>query len=101
VQNAVALVFPAWVESGASPPRGIEAIGQRLLTLAGTLLAVSLALVPATIAGALAFQLLPRSLGGAVFPIVALLGALVVAGETAAAFAALGRAFDRFDPGRQ
>jgi hypothetical protein len=100
VQNAVALLFPAWVESGAAPPRGIEAIGQRLLTLVGTLLAVSLALVPAAVAAALAFPILHRSVGGPAWPIVALLGAAVVAGESAAAFAALGRAFDRFDPGQ-
>jgi hypothetical protein len=101
VQNAAALLFPTWVESGSGPPRGVEAIGQRLLTLVGTLLVVTLALVPAAILGGLTGALLRGPLGSAALPVAALAGALVVAAEAGAAFFGLGRAFDRFDPGRQ
>jgi hypothetical protein len=101
VQNAAALLFPAWVESGAAPPRGIEAIGQRMLTLIGTLLAVGIALVPAAVVGGIAGALLWQPLGGAALPIAALAGAAVVGGEAVLAFFGLGRAFERFDPGRQ
>src|SRR6185437_14104285 len=45
VQNAAALLFPAWIQSGSMAPRGVEAVGQRLLTLFGTLVAVALALI--------------------------------------------------------
>lgn len=101
VQNAAALLFPAWVESGGGQPRGVEAIGQRLLTLVGTLLVVTLALIPAAILGGLAGWLLHGPLGPEALPVAALAGAVVVATEAGAAFFGLGRAFDRFDPGRQ
>ncbi len=52
VQNAAALLFPAWVESGSGPPRGVEAIGQRLLTLVGTMVAVTVGLIPAVVVAA-------------------------------------------------
>jgi ABC-2 type transport system permease protein len=100
VQNAAALLFPGWVESGSGPPRGIEAIGQRLLTLVGTLLVVTLALIPAAILGGLTGVLLHGPLGQAALPASALAGAVVVAAEAGAAFFGLGRAFERFDPGR-
>ncbi len=99
VQNAAALLFPSWVETGSGPPRGIEAIGQRLLTLVGTLFAAGVALVPATIAGGLVTGLLHRALGGAALPVGALAGTAVVALEARLALRGLGRAFERFDPG--
>ncbi len=100
VQNAAALLFPAWIATGTAPPRGIEAIGQRLLTLVGTMLVVALALVPAVIVGGLATLLLRGPLGAAALPVGALAGSAVVALEAGFAFFGLGRAFDRFDPGR-
>jgi hypothetical protein len=100
VQNLVAVLFPAWVESGATQPRGVEAIGQRLLTLLGTLLAVGLMLVPATALGAIAGALLHRVIGFAALPVAALVAAGVVAVEAGLGLVALGRAFERFDPAR-
>jgi ABC-2 type transport system permease protein len=100
VQNAAALLFPAWIQSGSAPPRGVEAIGQRLLTLVGTLLAVSLALAPAALVAGVVGALLHAPLGQAALPIAALAGGIVVAAEAGFAILGLGRAFDRFDPGR-
>jgi hypothetical protein len=101
VQNAAALLFPAWVESGAAPPRGVEAIGQRLLTLVGTLLAVSVAMVPAALVGGVAGAIGHAVAGaGAAVVVGAFAGAVVVAVEATMAFWGLGRAFERFDPGR-
>jgi hypothetical protein len=100
VQNAAALLFPAWVESGTSPPRGIEAIGTRLLTLFGTLLAVAVVMVPAAAIGAIVGVVLYKLVGTAAVVGGAGAGALVVAGEAALAFLGLGRAYERFDPGR-
>ncbi len=100
VQNAAALFFPAWVESGTAAPRGIEAIGTRLLTLFGTLLAVSVVMVPAAAIGGIVGVVLYKLVGTAAVVGGAAAGALVVAGEAALAFVGLGRAYDRFDPGR-
>src|SRR5262249_33949843 len=38
VQNAAALVFPAWVPLGNQRPRGVDAMGQRIIMLGGALL---------------------------------------------------------------
>jgi ABC-2 type transport system permease protein len=100
VQNAAALFFPAWIQTGTAPPRGIEAIGQRMLTLLGTLLAVSLALVPAALVAGVVGGLLYGLLGAAALPLAALGGSLVVAFEAGLAIVGLGRVFDRFDPSR-
>ncbi len=97
VQNAAALLFPAWIQSGTGAPRGVEAIGQRMVTLVGTLLAVSLALVPAALVAGAAGLLLRAPLGDAALPIAALAGGVVVAVEAGLGFLGLGRAFDRFD----
>jgi len=100
VQNAAALLFPSWVETGTGPPRGVEAIGQRLVTLVGTLLAVAVALIPAALVGVPAALLLRGVVGSAAVAVGALAGTLVVALEAGFAFLGLGKAFDRFDPGR-
>jgi ABC-2 type transport system permease protein len=100
VQNAAALMFPAWVQTGTAPARGIEAIGQRLLTMLGTLLAVSLALVPAAVVAGVLGTLLYGPLDSAALPVAALGGALVVAAEAGVSILGLGRLFDRFDPAR-
>ena len=36
IHNAVALMFPAWVPLGNQRPRGLDAMGQRLIMLGGT-----------------------------------------------------------------
>jgi ABC-2 type transport system permease protein len=100
VQNAAAILFPAWIESGAAPPRGVEAIGQRLVTLVGTLVTILVALVPAAAVGGIVGALFCGLIGDAALPLAAMAGAVVVAAEAAFAFFGLGRAFDRFDPDR-
>jgi ABC-2 type transport system permease protein len=99
VQNAGALLFPAWVAAGVQGPRGIEAMGQRLLTLFGTLLAVAVALVPAALAAGGTFLLLGPRLGALALPVASCVGAAVVAVESALALDGLGRLFDRADLG--
>ena len=46
VQNGLAVLFPAWVAVGASRARGIDAMGQRLLMLAGILLTLVVSVLP-------------------------------------------------------
>src|SRR5207248_4315455 len=54
VQNALAVTFPAWVSSGAGRPRGIDAMGQRMLMVAGSLVALIVGVIPAVIAASAA-----------------------------------------------
>lgn len=55
IQNAAALLFPSWVRLGTHRASGIETLGQGILTTAGSLLVLVLALVlPGVVAGAIA-----------------------------------------------
>lgn len=98
IQNAAALLYPAWVRLGSGRPGGVEALGQNLLmTIAFVaLLALTLAL-PAAMSGG-AFLLLRPALGGwAVLPATALaLGTMAF--EAALLVDWLGRVFERTDP---
>ena len=81
VQNGLAVLFPAWVAVGASRARGIDAMGQRLLMLAGMLFALVVSLVPGVIAAA-AFAFLAYQVTGTVLILLpAFIVAVIVAGE--------------------
>lgn len=49
IQNAAALLFPSWVRLGTHRASGIETLGQGILTTAGSLLVLLLALIPPAI----------------------------------------------------
>jgi hypothetical protein len=99
VQNGLAVLFPAWVAVGASRARGIDAMGQRLLMLAGLLLALAVSLVPGVVvAGAFAFVAY-QATGVVLILLPALIVALVVAAECWLAIEGLGRVLERTDPG--
>jgi hypothetical protein len=98
VQNGAALMFPTWVRP-AGGPRGIEAMGQGLLTtgVAMTLAATLLAL-PAAAAAGLAWALRPALGVWALVPAAALLTIACIL-EMRPLHAWLGRVFERTDPG--
>ena len=53
--NGLAVLFPAWISTGATRSRGVDALGQRLFTTAGVLLTLAIALLPAAmVAGVVA-----------------------------------------------
>jgi hypothetical protein len=99
VQNAAVVLFPAWLPPEGERVRGLEALGQRLLTLAGTLVVVLLGLLPAALAGAVVGFGLDRFLGLDVWalPFAGLVAATVLGVEVALGVVGLGRAFDRLD----
>jgi ABC-2 type transport system permease protein len=99
VQNAAVIFVPAWVANPKDGPRGPEASGVAMLVLLGTLLGVSLGLLPAAIFGLLVgFALLPLlGLWSLVAGAVALSG--VAAFEAWVAAAILGKAFETVEPG--
>ena len=98
ILNAACLLFPAWVPAGPSRPRGIEAIGQQLIFMAGQMLVFILALIPAAVAFALVFFTV-KFIGGPLvaLPIAAVAAGIVLVLEAAAAIVFLGRVFERLD----
>jgi ABC-2 type transport system permease protein len=56
IPNATAVLFPAWVQATRDhTERGVEAMGQRIIFVAGQLFVMSVALLPALIIGAVMF----------------------------------------------
>jgi hypothetical protein len=98
LQNALVVIFPAWVALGTSRARGFEASGQRILTLFGTLFALIVVALPAAASGGVASWLLAPHMG----PACLIVGAAIATGwmiaEVAFACRLLGGFVDRLDP---
>lgn len=97
VLNGLAVLFPAWVATGDTRARGVDAFGQRLFTIAGVLITLVFALVPGVLVAAVVA-------GGIYFVtglLVVVLPAAVVAGvlvtECVVSVELLGRVLDRTD----
>lgn len=101
VQNAAVLLFPAWVTIGRSRAVGLEAAGQRILMTAGSLVALTVALIPAVILGGLVAALVESAGLGTAGTVAAggMVGAGVLVFEIALAVHLLGDVFDRLEPG--
>jgi hypothetical protein len=97
VQNAAVVLFPAWLPADGERARGIEALGQRLLTLAGALVVVMGGLIPAAFVAALVGFALYGLLGVWALPFAGLTAATGLVIEVALGVVALGRVFDRMD----
>jgi ABC-2 type transport system permease protein len=98
IQNAAALIMPGWVQLGKERARGVEAMGQNLITMVATVLVLVLALIPAGLIFALVF--IPAYLAGyglPALPVASLFAALGLLAETGLAIIWLGRMYDRFD----
>jgi hypothetical protein len=92
------LYFPAWAQATGPRGGGIEIMGQRLIFMAGYLIVLVVAVLPAGAAGALVFFLGNALLGW--YPAVALTTvcvSAVLAAELAGAVYWLGEKLDRFD----
>jgi ABC-2 type transport system permease protein len=99
VPYAGVLYFPAWGQAmpGAGGG-GIELMGQRLIFTAGYLVVLVVALLPAAVAGGLAFFVASQLIGPVLAIVVTtLLAAGVLAFELAGAVWWLGEKVDRFD----
>jgi hypothetical protein len=97
VQNAGALLFPGWVRLGLARPGGIEAVGQGMLTMFGSLVVLTVCLaIPGALGGALAIWGVSHAGLWGLVP-GAMLGAVVVAAELWWITAWLGRVFERTD----
>ena len=98
IHNAVALAFPAWVPLGNQRPRGLDAMGQRLIMLGGTWLLLVLAALPGAVAGGIVWFALALFIGSAALvPAAAVVCASILAMEVLLATEALGPAYQRLD----
>ncbi|MQA30787.1 MAG: hypothetical protein GEU82_13300 [Luteitalea sp.] len=97
IHNATALLFPAWVPAGSGRPRGVDAMGQRLILLGATWLLLVLFLAPGAIAGGLLWVAFYRSVGPWILVPAALVCAVIVAVEVLMATEAIGPAYERLD----
>ncbi len=98
IQNAAALVLPGWVQLGKDRQRGVEAMGQNLISMVATVLVLVLSLLPAGLIFSIVF--IPGYLAGyglVVLPIAALVAALGMVAEAGFAVFWLGRIYDKFD----
>jgi ABC-2 type transport system permease protein len=97
IHNATALLFPAWVPVGSGRPRGVDAMGQRLILLGGTWLMLMIALLPGIAAAALLWVAFYRFVGPWVLMPAALACSVTVTIEVLMASEALGPAYERLD----
>ena len=97
VHNAAAVLFPAWVPLGHSRPRGLDAMGQRLILFGAVVVTLVFMMTPGVLAGAVLWIAFQRFIGAAVLIPAALACLGIVAIEVIAASEALGPAFDMMD----
>jgi hypothetical protein len=97
IHNAAALIFPAWVPLGNQRPRGLDAMGQRLIMLGGTWLLLALSLLPGAIAGGIVWFALQRFVGPGALVAAALVCSMIVGVEVLLATEAMGPAYEQLD----
>jgi hypothetical protein len=97
VHAAAAVLFPAWVPLGDQRPRGLDAMGQRLILFGGVVLTLIVVVGPGAIAGAILWFLLYRTIGPVVLVLSAVVCVAIVAAELWAITGALGRLFEGVD----
>jgi hypothetical protein len=97
IHNAAALIFPAWVPVGSGRPRGVDAMGQRLILLGATWLMLILSLLPGVIVGGILWIAFFRFVGPWVLVPAALFCVVFVAIEVLLATEALGPAYEQLD----
>jgi putative ABC exporter len=97
IHNGVALMFPAWVQLGTQRARGLDALGQRLIMLTATWIALVVMILPGAVGGGILWFGFRSVLGSAALVPAALVGAGIVAVEVLLATEALGHAFAQLD----
>ena len=97
IHNAAALLFPAWVPLGQQRPRGLDAMGQRLIMLGATWLVLIVSLIPGAVAAAIVWFAVRIFVGPAALVPAALVCAAIVLVEVLLATEALGPAYEALD----
>jgi ABC-2 type transport system permease protein len=97
IHNAAAVIFPAWAPLGSSRPRGLDAMGQRLITFTGVLVGLIVMLAPGAIAAGAIWLALSRWIGALVLPVAAAAFSGLILLEVIVATEALGPVYERLD----
>ncbi len=97
VHNAAVVLFPAWVPLDNDRPRGLDAMGQRLIFMAGVVFALAAAMAPGVMAGAMVWFILYKVVGTVGLVIAAAVCLAIVAVEVVLATKALGVAYNGID----
>jgi len=98
IQNGAVILFPGWIPTGPTRPRGIEAMGQQMLMFAGTGLLLAVGVLPATAVAALVGFVLYQLAGiPGLVPAGVLFSAVLIA-ESALVIVLLGGVLERTDP---
>jgi ABC-2 type transport system permease protein len=98
LQNAAVILFPGWIPTGGTRARGIEAMGQQMLMLVGTMLAMAVGVLPAAaVSGAVGFLLYGFAGFAGLVP-AAVLFSVILIGEAVLVVFLLGRLLERTDP---
>jgi ABC-2 type transport system permease protein len=98
VQNAAVLLLPGWIPVGRDHPRGVEAMGQRLISSLATILTILIAAVPAALLFLVTGFAGYRFIGLAIVPMASFVAAAGLLVEGAIVIFWLGRLFEKFDP---
>ena len=97
LQNAIAVLLPAWAGLGASRARGIDAMGQRILLTFGTMIGLLVGLIPAALIAVGVGLGLYAMTSRVMVMLPALVGAIVIVAECWVATELLGLVLDRTD----
>ncbi len=97
VHATLTLLFPAWIPTGRSMPRGIDAMGQRMILLGGTWLTLVIAVLPGAIVGGLLWLAFYSVIGPWFLLPTAIIGAVTTTLEALMATEALGPLYERLD----
>ena len=98
IQNGAVILFPGWIPTGPTRPRGIEAMGQQMLMFAGTLLLLAIGVLPAGAVSAVVGLVLYQVAGIPGLVPAGLLFSAVLITESWLVILLLGRVLDRTDP---
>jgi hypothetical protein len=96
-QNAIAVLWPSWVATGNTRARGIDVMGQRLIMMAGFLLVLVVAVLPAAIVAMVVRLAIYFLTGTSVIILPAAVAAIVLFAESFVASHAIGKVLERMD----
>jgi hypothetical protein len=97
IHNAAALFFPAWMASGTQRGRGVDAIGQRLILVSGTILLLLIVVAPGLIGGGIIWLAFRPFIGFAALVPGAAVAMVIVLIEVLMGTELLGPVYERLD----
>ncbi len=97
IHNGMALLFPAWVTLGNQRARGLDAMGQRIITLAGSWLALIVLALPGAVAGGIVWFAFRLFVGSAALVLAAGACSALLLVEVLVITEMLGPAYERID----